>query len=272
MLVFPSTDKELCERLGVSLRYQVSDCLLLVLMPWHLPPSKYNVLYYRPDELHGTTYDTQMDEVLKEYSARLRTGMATAFRILGFDRQFLSFLPQRKYCVWSFGVDAAPTERGRKFTQVCTETKALFEVMSFLKAENAGYESRDVRVVFVHVGSVRSIQKLPYIVQRRCEAPEVRFVTYGSHESVRPSLWGFREIYPLGIVLKLLHFEHMLNEFRRWCCHFHRKFASGRPSVCSRAHRTNPQASVVGVLHASFCVSCVRSSVLSRRGPTVSIC
>ncbi|KAL5534576.1 hypothetical protein ACEPAG_1039 [Sanghuangporus baumii] len=199
MIVFPAANKDFCERLDIPLSYKSAGCLLVALMPWHIPPSKYGLKYLRTDELRDARMETELRTMRREYSSLAsRPHIETAFRILGFDFSFVKFLPSRKFCVWSYQVDAEPTERGRKFSKVRSETKALFDVLSFLKAKNVGYDDLDARVVFVHVGSVRSIQKLPGIVSRRLEKPEVQFITYGTHESVKPSLWGFREIYPLG--------------------------------------------------------------------------
>ncbi|OCB85244.1 hypothetical protein A7U60_g7871 [Sanghuangporus baumii] len=199
MIVFPAANKDFCERLDVPLSYKSAGCLLVALMPWHIPPSKYGLKFFRTDELRDARMETELQEMRREYSSLAsKPHIEMAFRILGFDFSFVKFLPSRKFCVWSYQIDAEPTEHGRKFSTVRPETKALFDVLSFLKAKNAGYDDLDARVVFVHVGSVRNIQKLPGIVSRRLEKPEVQFITYGTHESVKPSLWGFHEIYPLG--------------------------------------------------------------------------
>ncbi|KAL5518634.1 hypothetical protein ACEPAH_317 [Sanghuangporus vaninii] len=199
MIVFPAANKDFCERLDIPLSYKSAGCLLVALMPWHVPPSKYGLKFLRTDDLRDARMETELQEMRREYSSLAsKPHIEMAFRILGFDFSFVKFLPSRKFCVWSYKVDAEPTERGRKFSTVRPETKALLDVLSFLKAKNVGHDDLDARVIFVHVGSVRYIQKLPGIVSRRLEKPEVQFVTYGTHESVKPSLWGFREIYPLG--------------------------------------------------------------------------
>lgn len=203
MIVFPAANKELCERLNIPLSYKSADCLLVALMPWHVPPSKYSLRHLRPDELRDTSFELEIQEIRKEYTnLALKPHIETAIRMLGFDFPFVKFLPMRKFCVWSRQVDPEPTEKGRNFSKLRPETKALLDVLSFLKARNVGYDDLDARIIFVHVGSVRNIQKLPNMVSRRANKPEVQFITYGTHESVKPSLWGFREIYPLG---KILH-------------------------------------------------------------------
>ncbi|EJD04314.1 uncharacterized protein FOMMEDRAFT_167526 [Fomitiporia mediterranea MF3/22] len=232
VIVFPSTDKDMCERLDLSLRYKSADCLLLALMPWHIPPSKYNILYLKPDELRDSEFEKELDLIRRDYPlVTSRPGLEDAFRILGFDLSFVKFLPSRDYCIWTHQVESRPIQRGRRIPGMRPETKALLDVLSFFKANNVGYDILDARIVFVHVGSVRSIRKLPGITQRRFETPEVRFVTYGSHENVKPSLWGFREIYPLGGIvtftatallenpLRVAELIEHINRHRLWQCY-----------------------------------------------------
>jgi len=56
-------------------------------------------------------------------------------------------------------------------------------------------------VIFVHVGALRTLNKLPALADRRCKRPEIQFITYGSHESVKPIFWGFEQVFPVGGVV-----------------------------------------------------------------------
>ncbi|KAI5124451.1 hypothetical protein M0805_008335 [Coniferiporia weirii] len=199
MIIFPPTNKDLCKRLNVPPRYLVNDSLVLALMPYHIPPSKYRELYFRSDEIRYTAQDEELPKTLEALPMlALRPGLEKFLRALDFPQWFLSFLPLRRYCVWAFRVEPTLKDQGKGLSGALRDdTRALLAVLSYLKAENVGHTG-DVRVVFVHVGAVQTINRIRALADWRCNKPEVRFVTYGYHENVKPSLWGFSEIYPLG--------------------------------------------------------------------------
>ncbi|KAJ7188675.1 hypothetical protein C8R46DRAFT_1184034 [Mycena filopes] len=82
------------------------------------------------------------------------------------------------------------------------ETQLLRRILKRKKAGIVPCEdpSADVHTVFMHVGALRNIHNLPHLMERRLR-PDVRFCLYGTHETVHPSRWGFKEIYLLGGVV-----------------------------------------------------------------------
>jgi len=98
--------------------------------------------------------------------------------------------PQRTYCVWWSPGDGTTASPG-------LETNLLNNIMKSCRAKNVRHKA-DVRVVFVHIGAVKTLHRLPALAERRSKRPEIHFYTYGTHVSVPREQWGIRAIYPLG--------------------------------------------------------------------------
>jgi hypothetical protein len=79
------------------------------------------------------------------------------------------------------------------------ETLLLYSIMEQCRAKYQNSASPDVRIVFVHIGALKTIHKFPSFVERCSKAQMVQFYTYGTHESIPPDEWGIREIYPCGM-------------------------------------------------------------------------
>ncbi|KAJ7794299.1 hypothetical protein B0H14DRAFT_126696 [Mycena olivaceomarginata] len=80
------------------------------------------------------------------------------------------------------------------------DTRHLCRVLKKSKVGVVPATDSSADIVFIHVGALQNVHNLPHLARRRLR-PEVRFCLYGSHETVPPSLWGFREIYLLGGVV-----------------------------------------------------------------------
>ncbi|KAJ7769992.1 hypothetical protein B0H16DRAFT_1517004 [Mycena metata] len=61
-------------------------------------------------------------------------------------------------------------------------------------------ENASADIVFIHVGALKNIHSLPYLVERRLRS-DIRFCLYGTHETVPRERWGHRDIYLLGGVV-----------------------------------------------------------------------
>ena len=199
-IIFPTSDEATSKSLKIPRSHARPDCLFIALSKWIVPPARYRVSSILPDELRDTEHDLDFPKFKDRLSSR-RTNTEVAFRCLQLSKDVLEFMPRRKYCIWApqKGIDLMTD--GEQLEKHRFETKALVGLLSQLKSEGAervGFDHPEARVAFVHVGSMRSLRKMPKIVERRCNHPEFRFITYGSHECVKPSLWGCREIYPLG--------------------------------------------------------------------------
>jgi hypothetical protein len=90
------------------------------------------------------------------------------------------------YCVW-------PSVGERN----SLETDLLISILDRNGAKNAGFKG-DVRLIFLHVGAMKSLSHLPALAEKRNKQPQIRFYTYGSHENVTPLRWQIREVFPIG--------------------------------------------------------------------------
>lgn len=207
MIIFPSTSTRLRTLLKVPSHYRDNSSLTIALMPCILPPANYKEKYVKVDKKGYSSRDATINAILNfqpTSSIRLLE-FKVSLEILQFPSKFIDFLRKRPCCIWSYPVDPMPQHYGKEFLKpMRQETECLLNVINFVKAENVGYRA-DVRVIFVHVGALRTINQLHALVERRWRRAEIRFITYGRHEDVKPSLWGFREIFPLGNVYFLIY-------------------------------------------------------------------
>ncbi|KZV77556.1 hypothetical protein PENSPDRAFT_746691 [Peniophora sp. CONT] len=138
------------------------------------------------------------DRVPKSTGITLRAnpGLERARRILNLPQQLLKFLSDRvhphPYAVWPYPSDGVAT-----LQKVGTETTMLRDVIRAAHGQEVGLESTQIRVLFVHVGSIKSLAEVPSIVERR-KQQLVQIFTYGTHHTVAPTQWGVREIYVYG--------------------------------------------------------------------------
>lgn len=201
MLVFPPSINELCRLL------RVPDALLVVptapmiaaLVPWELSSQEYDDARWfklRSDETAHTRLDPKVADLANETFAN-NSAVQRALRILNVPMSLYKFLAyqSRTYSIWYSGGDGCEDVVG-------VETTALRTVLSAFKAKDMGHKA-DVRAIFVHVGALKTLHKLVALAERRSKRQEIRFYTYGTHESVAPERWGIREIYPLGAHIPL---------------------------------------------------------------------
>lgn len=203
LIMFPSVISEVCSTLKVPSQFRGSS-VLAALVPWKLTAEQYRENEWQKTQAslgpEDGRIETQLVEAVKGLSKTLlvKPNYARGLRIhhfLAADYEFFQRSP-RKYCIWNAPSDGTVKEPG-------FETKTLIAILDAWKAENAGYKA-DVRVVFVHVGALRSLHKLEALGMRRLKRPEMRFYTYGTHHSVRPERWGLREVFPLGTSIVIM--------------------------------------------------------------------
>lgn len=187
------------------------EYMIAVIVRWLVPPKKYAEFYTLPDEIRPARHDDEFAKFQAQYQKLIGPGAdgvkkEITFRTVDFETWFLDFLHRRKYCIWNHQTDPQATIDASRSISIRKETQALVDILSLFKAENIGLSAVDARIVFVHVGAMRCIRKMPHLVERRCNRHDVRFVTYGNHECVGPAAWGFHEIFPLGLSLILCSF------------------------------------------------------------------
>jgi hypothetical protein len=171
---------------------------LVALLPWLVSSAKYNKgATHKPvnETIQRLLVPTSQS---KEGRRRILKGtMATmAMDLLAFPPELLDFmsLPNRSYCIWFIAVDGTPANPG-------LETRQLKYILSKTNAAPVSLDA-EARVIFIHVGALESFYNLPALVTKRRDTSEVRFFTYGTHQSVPSNRWGMREILPLGEYLQ----------------------------------------------------------------------
>ncbi|KAH9937573.1 uncharacterized protein B0H18DRAFT_1113390 [Fomitopsis serialis] len=198
MLVFPSSINELCRLLKVPPQTLVDAPMIAALLPWELTRQEFDEAKWfktRSDDALTASLDPVVDAAAREMFSK-NPAVHRALRILNVPHRLFKFLSasSRTYCIWYSPADGQVGELAGM------ETAALRTLLAAFKANDMGYK-KDVRIVFVHVGALKTIYKLQALAERRNKRCELRFYTYGTHESVPPERWGIREIYPLGGVV-----------------------------------------------------------------------
>lgn len=187
MVVFPSTLQSLCRLFKVPSDMQQGGDFVAAVIPWTLSPSEHSeygvhksqITLELPEPKHPPSHAIQ----LLEFPHDLRMYMSQ---------------PGRTYCVWWSPGDGTTANPG-------LETNQLHAIMKSCKAKHVGHKM-DVRVVFVHVGALVTLHRLPALAERRGKRPEINFYTYGTHADVPRERWGVFPIYPLG----MLDYPHLL--------------------------------------------------------------
>lgn len=173
--------------------------LVAVLVPWKVTVDNYQDKQWfatrRELYLKGGRMDSELNKRTDGSRKLLNTDFNLGLRIHQFPPLVYEFLARtpRAYCIWHSPADGPREAPG-------FETRILVAVLNALKARDVGLKT-DVRVIFVHVGALKTFHKLGALAMRRCKQPDMRIYTYGTDRNVPPSRWYMREIYPVGTSL-----------------------------------------------------------------------
>lgn len=209
IIFFPHVITALCRRFKVPPEVQVAGSLVAVLVPWSFSPAQRSRTWRKPPSMYLSTKSSVepmiADKARWERSIRTKPVYQHAIRMLQFPLWLHKFLSEeehnRAFCVWWDTGDV-------KKKKAAMETMFLYSIMEQCRAKNPGSTSLDIRVVFVHVGALKTIHKFPSFVERCSKAHHIQFFTYGTHESIPPEEWGVREIYPCGMCYPIIAFLH----------------------------------------------------------------
>jgi hypothetical protein len=188
-LTFPPSMTGFCERFKVSEELQ-NSILVSTLIPLSIDLMQ-RELEWKGRGAASTKPSHQFYEIVKTENRkeflRFTPTYCQGIRMLKFPRSLYDFLllSARTYCIWPGG------ERSS------LETNSLIEILDRNGAKNVGLKG-EVRVVFLHVGGMKSLPHLPGLAEKRSKQPQIRFYTYGTHEDVTPSRWHMREVFPIG--------------------------------------------------------------------------
>ena len=205
-IIFSDSEEFLCSRLSVPHSLRNTGGLVIAILPWQKTPEDFANKRFREPRYNILGPDAEKS-VVRKVSGQVQQSLSyqSALAVLAMPDNILSFIPKRAYCIWAASVEEKPPDSGRGFKKIYRnlreETKALISVLEKNEAQNVGYRT-DLRIIFVHVGALRTLTKLPALVERREKRNEIRFYTYGFHHSVDPRYWGMHEIYPIGELLR----------------------------------------------------------------------
>jgi len=233
-VLFPSTLQHLRRRFKVPPDLQQNGTFIAALVPWTLTPAQFSSL------------DIQ-SSLTKFKTPEFRHTTSRALQYLEFPHDLRVYMeqPQRTYCVWWSPGDGTTATPG-------LETNFLHSIMKSCRAKNVGHKS-DVRVVFVHIGAVKTLHRLPALAERRSKRPEIHFYTYGTHVSVPREQWGVRAIYPLG-ELSRIHPRVLASSLStRWHCDIHAQCFARESHRRGGTHPSNSRTSILGQLSSAYC-------------------
>ncbi|KAH7914492.1 hypothetical protein BJ138DRAFT_386616 [Hygrophoropsis aurantiaca] len=197
LFIFPAKSDGLCNYLRVPQQMRSNEPLIAALLPWKVLSSKF-AQHPAQRPLDKTLHQNSQSvaHINRQSTGRpiKKRSLAQAMKLLGFPKALLDFMAigVRPYCVW-FPSDGDAKQPG-------FETRLLRFILGKTQATFVSPEST-VRVIFIHVGALNTLDQFPMLASRRRDSPEIQFWTYGTHHSVSCDRWGVREIYPLGGVI-----------------------------------------------------------------------
>lgn len=195
MLLFPTNAGDLCQQLKITPQPQPAVNLHIALIPWSLTPSQIAKNSFRLFSLYlpqDISTHWVLDQNKLEMTVRSKPQLYRALQILKFPQSLYEYMSgsDRHYCIWYEPSDGT-------MRKPASETMLLKVILDEVKAPEVAH-SASPRVIFVHVGALRTLHKLPRFTDRRTNYSLIQFYTYGTHEDVSPNIWGIREIYPCG--------------------------------------------------------------------------
>ncbi|KAJ7275361.1 hypothetical protein B0H12DRAFT_254778 [Mycena haematopus] len=190
LLLFPPIMNVLCRMLKVPEEMIKSSSFIAALLPWKPFPQESR----RPFGLLPPPTKTRVPSEADWKKTMTKSKYQLALRILKFPSDLHAWLSRssKTYCIW-------PPSEERKGNRD-QEIGYLMSILKECGGKKVGFKA-EPRAIFVHVGALKSLRKLPLLVERRSQTCGVRFYVFGTHETVHPEHWGVREIYPIGGVV-----------------------------------------------------------------------
>ena len=205
LFIFPTHLDALCDILGVPASRR-ADCGLVGAFVSLASPSQHfgcdrwsslPVREPRDRPLHTPMY--HFPNSLE--AASLLPIFRYAVHMLSMPNHLLEFLansPDLRYHICHGPNDSEPGHDLSMQGRPGVESTLLRLVLShFHNASMQSYKNAS-NMVFVHIGDLSSLCRISDVASLKKEDNHLTFFTYGTHPSVDPSRWGFREIYPRG--------------------------------------------------------------------------
>ncbi|KIM48001.1 hypothetical protein M413DRAFT_217736 [Hebeloma cylindrosporum] len=175
--------------------YSEPGTLVVAILPYALSQEQIKLVPRIPKiQLHSTSQQGPRTRTLVKYP-RLHH---RATKILGFPDVLRKFLSDpvhvRTFSIWPDPDSRMSAIKDRQ----SLETRLLLNILEF--GQRSASSKSDVRVAFIHIGSLQQIHKFPEFAERRTKT-FLQFYTYGTHYDVPPDMWAVKEIYPCGGII-----------------------------------------------------------------------
>ncbi|KAG6900161.1 hypothetical protein C0993_002090 [Termitomyces sp. T159_Od127] len=197
IIFFNHTTRIVSSRLKPPSEVQTAGSIVAALVPWILSPGQLS-RHHRYPANRNLPAQAEMEPLVRDetqwmLTVRVKPGYHHGLRLLKFPRSLHAYLSddghERTFSVWFEGGDGVRKKPG-------LETIVLFKILEKCRTKHS--RIRDARIIFIHVGALEYLEKLPGLLEISSSYFSVQFYTYGTHESIAPEFWGIREIYPCG--------------------------------------------------------------------------
>ena len=198
IIFFHNTTRIVSSQLKPPFEVQRAGSLVAALVPWTLSSGQL-LRHYRHAVNTHLLEQAEMEPLVKDEiqwvrTLRIKPHYHYGLRLLKFPRSLHIYLSsdgnERTFSVWFEGGDGTKKRPG-------LETITLFKILEKCRTKHSYI--RDARIIFIHVGAIEHLEKLPGLLEICSSSFSVQFYTYGTHETIAPEFWGVREIYPCGI-------------------------------------------------------------------------
>lgn len=227
--------------------YSEPGTLVVAILPYALSQEQIKVVPRTPEtQLRPTLQQGPKNRPIAKYPRYHR-----ATKILGFPEALRKFLSDPAY-VRPFAVWPDPESRTTSMKdRQSLETGLLLNILE--NGQRNASSKSDVRVAFIHIGSLHQIHKFPEFAERRTKS-YIQFYTYGTHYDVPPDMWAVREIYPCGALYNNFilaeNFTYLFGS--RGDHHFHPSRHAQRSNQSPSVDYPDWKASPVGVLYITY--------------------
>ncbi|TCD70074.1 hypothetical protein EIP91_005056 [Steccherinum ochraceum] len=193
LFVYPSSFDDIASLFKLPANLRSKNGLAVSLCPWKLHKSDLDKFDWIPKKIPFQSdvpgLDPELGKALRHGRSQPQDSKALyqlGLRILKFPKRVHDYMcqPNRRYSMW-YG------------KQPHVETKCLQAILERCGAKDVGLKA-DLEAIFIHVGHLSTMHHIQVMALRRNKQPHVRYFTYGTHETVHPSRWGVREVYPVG--------------------------------------------------------------------------
>jgi hypothetical protein len=196
VLFFHHMMGHLTHRFKVPPEAQEVRSLVAVFLPWALSPAKLAHQWRKPpnEYLPAKIEFQPMVPDLSRWGQLMQSKpfYQHALHILKFPVKLHDFMSQEKHRR-TYGI--CPEKHSKKGRRG-VETSMLIAIMEQCRAKQKN--PADSRVVFIHISMLKTLLKLPAVLAHRKDNL-VHYYMYGTHYSIKPEHWGFREIFQSGM-------------------------------------------------------------------------